>query len=84
MYTIFDYKNDANLTLANLKETKNNLIHTSSGIVTEVRELELALINGDDDNITEELGDIMWFAVNTLTVFGADPLNLKSIKKQIN
>lgn len=70
-------------TCADLGSMKLNLFHMSSGITSELSELEEAIEKQDNVNIGEELGgDIFWYLSNYCTFRGLDlePLGESCLK----
>jgi len=45
-----------------------NIVHTRLGIVSEIEELIIAIQKKDTVNIGEELGDMLWYIANDLTI----------------
>lgn len=68
------YAEHANRTMNRIpynKETDPMLldyVHMNMGICTEIEEFKQALQNSDNVNATEELGDMFWYAINTVNL----------------
>lgn len=74
-----EYANEIKRTMPNLGTNELDGLHMAIGIATEAGEVldvyKKNLAYGKDldvVNIKEELGDLMWYAVNLCTLLGAD------------
>lgn len=58
------FAQEAKRTLPNLKSVLLNSLHMTTGIMTEIPELVLAIVKNDKVNIAEEVADSLWYAAN--------------------
>lgn len=67
--TVGNYQKLASRTMASLGSIGADGIHMSSGITTELGEMNVGILNNDLPNIREEHGDCLWYVANECNIY---------------
>jgi NTP pyrophosphatase (non-canonical NTP hydrolase) len=51
------------------------MVHGWLGLVSEMSELGQAIVKGDDQNISEEVGDVFWYTALLTEASDSTPIN---------